>query len=77
MIIVPFSIYSSAIKYNKSFIETQRLVSDKQSKFKKISNKQKHQKLFMFFCVFFNLKIKDWSLYYMSLLIINQLLVNV
>lgn len=76
-----FSIYSSAIKYNRSFIEIQGLVSDNQSKFKKktqISNKQKHQKNYdKILCIFSDLKINDYRLNYMSLLIINQLLVNV
>lgn len=53
MIIVPFSIYSSAIKYNKSFIETQRLVSDKQSKFKKNQQQTKASKIiYVFLCIF-------------------------
>lgn len=79
---MPFSIYSSAVKYNKSFIETQRLVSDNQSKFKKTKNKKKPKSIKKFIyekipCVFSILKINDCSLYYMSLLIVNQLLVNV
>lgn len=71
---MPFSIYSSALKYNKSFVETQRLVSDNQSKFKKKITNKKSIKKFIYEkipCVFSILKINDCSLYYMNLLIIN------
>lgn len=75
---IPFSIYSSAIKYNKSFVESLRLGSDNQSKFKKNQQQAEVSKnIYKLPCVFSNLKINDWSLYYISLLIINQLLVNV
>lgn len=71
---MPFSIYSSALKYNKSFVATQRLVSDNQSKFKKKIANKKSIKKFIYEkipCVFSILKINDCSLYYMNLLIIN------
>lgn len=72
---VPFSIYSSAIKYNKSFIETLRLLCDNQSKFKK-NESATNKSIQMRFLVFSNMEINYYSLYNMSLSIGNQLLVN-